>query len=214
MKPIIFVRVADMKYYQGITEKDAPFNGGSYVKETGMAHECYNFSPVIADGEDYEKCIGFFMMIGGNGVSQLHIEKMPGCESVKKEKQINDVIVVFVSKARDSKNMRVVGFYKNATVFRYPHQMSFENGYVQEYMFEARKEDCVVLPYTTRFSGSSWYVPNSTSKYSDFGFGRSNVWFAGGKGASNQEKEYVERMIHSIESYQGENWIEKGGEEQ
>lgn len=214
MKPIIFARVADMKYYQGITEKDAPLNGGSYVKETGMAHECYNFDSVIEDGEDYEKCIGFFQMMGGKGASQLHIEKMPGCESMNKEEQINGAIVVFVSKASGSKSMRVVGFYKNATVFRYPHQMSFGNGYVQEYMFEARKEDCVVLPYTTRFSGSSWYVPSSTSKYSDFGFGRSNVWFAGGEGASNQEKEYVERMIHSIESYQGENWIEKGGEEQ
>lgn len=212
MKPIIFVRVADMKYYQGISDKDAPYNGGAYVEETGMAHECFNFDPIVEDGEDTEKCIGFFMMIGGNGACQLHIEKMPGCEYMKKEEQIDDAIVVFVSKARDSKNMRVAGFYRNATVFRYPHYMNFEDGYQQEYMFEANKEDCVVLPYTTRFSDSSWYVPSSTSKYSDFGFGRSNVWFAGGKGASDQEKEYVERMISSVESYNGENWMGKGGE--
>ena len=152
MKPIIFIRVADMKYYQGITKKDTPFNGGTYVEETGMAHECYNFDPIVQDDEDIEKCIGFFMMIGGNGVNQLHVEKMPGCEAMKKEEMINDALVVFVSKARDSKNMRVAGFYKNATVFRYPHHMTFENGYEQEYMFEAKKEDCVVLPYTTRFS--------------------------------------------------------------
>ena len=29
MKPIIFVRIADMKYYKGITENDVPDNGGS-----------------------------------------------------------------------------------------------------------------------------------------------------------------------------------------
>ena len=35
MRPIIFVRIASMLYYQGITDKDSPVNGGSYVKETG-----------------------------------------------------------------------------------------------------------------------------------------------------------------------------------
>jgi hypothetical protein len=59
MKPIIFVRVADMKYYREITKNDTPFNGGSYVRETGNAHECYNFEPIIENGQDYEKCIGF-----------------------------------------------------------------------------------------------------------------------------------------------------------
>jgi len=208
MKPIIFVRVADMKYYQGITEDDVPMNGGSFVEETGRAHECYNFAPIIENGEEFEKCIGFFRIGGGNGVYQLHIEKMPGCSAMKEAEEIHGVIVIFVSKAKESKTMRVVGFYKNATIFRYPRQMTIDDGYFQEYLCEARKENCVVLPYSTRFSDSKWYVPNSTVTYSDFGFGRSNVWFGGGKGASIKEKEYVERMISSIESYQGENWIE------
>ena len=60
---------------------------------------------------------------------------------MKKEEQIDDAIVVFVSKARDSKNMRVAGFYRNATVFRYPHYIDVEDGYQQEYRFEANKED-------------------------------------------------------------------------
>ena len=210
-KPIIFVRVADMKYYQGITENDIPYNGGAYVKETGIAHECHNFAPIVEDGQEYEKCIGFFMMMGGKGVEQLHIEKIPGCESMKHEEKVEDVIVVFVSKSRCSKNMRVVGFYKNATVYRHRHIMTIENDYEQEYLFEAKKEDCVVLPYTTRFSDSAWYVPSSTSKYSDFGFGRANVWFGGGKNASDKEKDYVKKMICSVTNYVGDNWIEKGG---
>ncbi len=210
MKPIIFVRVADMKYYQGITDRDQPFNGGSYVKETGLAHECYNFDPIVQNGEDYEKCLGFFMMVG-NKVGQLHIEKMPGCEGLKNEEQVDDVTVVFVSKAHDAKTMRVVGFYKHARAFRYPHEMAFDNDYVQEYLFEARKEDCVVLPYSTRFSSNTWYVPKSTPGKTEFGFGRANVWYAGSKGASDNEIQYVERMINSIEKYDGDNWMGKGG---
>ena len=212
MKPIIFIRIADMKYYKGITKFDTPENGGAYVKETGFAHECNNFAPVIQDGEDYEKCIGFFRMLGGNGAHQLHIEKIPGCELLSKSEQCEGVTVVFVSKANNSKTMRVVGFYKDAIVYRYPHCMYFENEDEQEYMFEAKKENCVVLPKTTRHGDSRWYVPNSSSKNNKFGFGRANVWYAGGKGASKDEIEYVEKMIQSIEEYDGDNWMDKGGE--
>lgn len=209
MRPIIFARVADMKYYKGITDIDKPENGGSYVNDTGLAHECYNFDPVIETGQDFEKCLGFCMMSGGkNGVNQLHIEKITGCEACKKEEACEGVTVVFVSKSSRAQTMRVVGFYKNAIVYRYPHFMKFDGGYEQMYWFEAKKEDCVLLPYSTRFGSSAWFVPNSTAK-DDFGFGRSQVWYAGSKGASDKELEYVERMILSIDSYQGENWMEK-----
>lgn len=209
MKPIIFIRVADMKYYKGITDTDKPENGGSYVSDTGRAHECYNFAPVVQDGEDYEKCLGYFQLSGGkNGANQLHIERIVGCEACKKEESCEGVTVVFVSKSNRAKSMRVVGYYKNATVYRYPHVMEFESGYEQTYWFEAKKEDCVILPYHTRFSFANWYVPKSTEKNA-FGFGRSQVWYAAEKGSSLKEIEYVEKMIQSIDEYDGENWMEK-----
>lgn len=209
MKPIIFARLADMKYYRGITQHDKPFNGGSYVKETGDANECYNFDPLIQEGQSHEKCIGFFMLPGRIGAGQLHIENIVGCELMKDEERIDNVHVVFASKASGSKTMRVVGFYKDATVYRYPQSMAFGEDYVQEYWFEAAKENCVLLPYTERHSNNKWFVPASSSKYQEFGFGRANVWFAAGKGATKKEVEYTERMIQSIETYQGENWMDK-----
>ena len=106
MKPIIFARVADMKYYKGITDTDKPENGGSYVSDTGLAHECYNFQPIIQTGENFEKCIGFCMMSGGkNGVNQLHIEKIVGCEACKKEEACEGVTIVFVSKSSRAYSM-------------------------------------------------------------------------------------------------------------
>ena len=86
--------------------------------------------------------------------------------------------------------------------------MEFESGYEQMYWFEAKKEDCVVLPYSTRFGSSDWFVPKSTAK-NEFGFGRFNVWYAASNGASVKEIEYVEKMIKSIDEYDGENWIDK-----
>lgn len=207
MKPVLFARIADMKYYQGITEDDIPVNGGSYVDRTGMAHECYNFDPVAEDGNDKLKCAGFCQLSGGRGVNQLHIEKIAGCELMKKEEAVYGVTVVFVSKAIHSTSMRVVGFYKNATVYRYPHILEFENGYEQQFNFEADVEDCVLLPYTVRHCGNTWFVPNSSSRYSEFGFGRSHIWYAGNKGADSKEIAYVERILNAIETYKGENWI-------
>lgn len=213
MRPIIFARVADMKYYKGITKLDQPSNGGSYVNETGRAHEAYNFDALHdeEDGEDY--CIGFVMMASSSksGECQLHIERMNGCQIMDGEETIDGVTVVWCSKAPGSQNMRVVGFYRNATVYRYAQEIAFENGDYQIFNFLAKKEECVLLPYRERHSNSKWYVPSSHKNNATFGFGRSNIWYASGCSEDHKQKEFVEKMIMNIDSYEEENWIDKGG---
>lgn len=209
MKPIVFVRIADMYYYNGITDKDRPVNGGAYVNETGDAHECYNFSPVefIDEGEF---CLGFSMLQSKKGVNaRFHIEKIVGCEVLKKDDFVHNVIVVFCSKAINSRTMRVVGFYKNATVFRHYQEQEFPDGYVQAYNFIAEKKDCVLLPYQERHSGKKWYIPMSKEKHTTFGFGQSNVWYAQEYKTNKKLYEFLSQMIQNIESYNGENWIER-----
>lgn len=210
MKPIIFARVADMKYYRGITDDDKPYNGGSFVADTGYAHECYNFDPMVFDGDSQEYCLGYCQLPGysrdGKPI-ELHIEKMPGCELMKKEDKIEDAIVVFCSKAVNSKTMRAVGFYKHATVFRWQQECCFGEDYCQFYSFMAKKEDCVLLPYKERFSQGKWYVPSANKNHSSFGYGRSHIWY-GGKSDNPDEVLYVNRMIENVETYDGENWMD------
>ena len=50
MKPIIFARISNMSYYKGVTDRDRPENGGSYVGGTGMARECFNFDAIPITG--------------------------------------------------------------------------------------------------------------------------------------------------------------------
>ena len=125
MKPIIFARVADMMFYQGITENDIPQHGGSYVEKTGDAMEAYNLDALNIDG--IEKCLGFVQLMGGNGSKEqeLHIENIVGCHNFKKDELINDVIVVWCSKANSSQNMRVVGFYIKAIAYRNTNKIEF-----------------------------------------------------------------------------------------
>ena len=209
MRPIIFVRTSFMKYYKG-TDGDTPVNGGSYIAENGTGHECYNFDAVEYDDGTAE-CYGFAMLAGGgNAEPQLKIENIVGCEAFKKEEAIDNVIVVWC--AKEEKNIRVVGFYKNATVFRYSKYLDFENGYRQWFNFVADKKDCVLLPYQERFSSGQWFVPTSGKNGYDFGFGRSSIWYGGSKTIDKDEIAYVETMIKNIESYNGENWIDVKGE--
>ena len=75
--------LAWMKEYRGNEDgKDTPLNGGSYVDETGDAHEKYNFTPVNMEGKEGLYCLVFFETKSHNGkdVNQMRIENIVGCE--------------------------------------------------------------------------------------------------------------------------------------
>ena len=119
---ILFCNIAWMKEYRGNEDgKDTPLNGGSYVDETGDAHEKYNFTPVNMEGREGLYCLGFFETKSHNGkdVNQMRIENIAGCELLKKEESVDDVLVVYCAKHPAHKFTTVVGWYKHATVFRH-----------------------------------------------------------------------------------------------
>ena len=85
-----------MKEYRGNEDgKDTPLNGGSFVDETGDAHEKYNFTPVNMEGREGLYCLGFFETKSHNGkdVNQMRIENIAGCEHCKKEESVDDVLI-------------------------------------------------------------------------------------------------------------------------
>ncbi len=87
MMRILFCNIAWMKEYRGNEDgKDIPLNGGSFVDETGDAHEKYNFTPVNMEGREGLYCLGFFETKSHNGkdVNQMRIENIAGCELLKK----------------------------------------------------------------------------------------------------------------------------------
>ena len=210
MKPIIFCNIAYMKYYKGIIKGiDEPVNGGAYVKKNKDAHEAYNFDCFRGEGNETDFCIGFVMLAQSlkNKTSQLHIEKINGCQLSKNEESVDGVTVVWCAKPDNIYGRRVVGWYKDATVYRCP-QYEFRNELEQEFNFIAKKENCVLLPEKERLS-SKWIVPSSGHNGYDFGFGRSNLWYAQGTESNAELKRYIENLSAQIENYNGENWIDK-----
>lgn len=107
---ILFCNIAWMDYYQGIIPgKDEPKSGGAFVKENNDAHEKFNFQQAYltekqAGYPDGEYCIGFVETKSTNEktINQLNIEKIEGCAALKKEQEVDDVLVVYCAKYPDS----------------------------------------------------------------------------------------------------------------
>ena len=219
----LFCNIAWMSYYKGNVEgNDEPKGGGSYVLETKDAHEKYNFQALDFEFSDDsfaagKYCMGFVETKSTNGAdaNQLNIEKIIDCEACKKEAFVDDVTVVYCARYpyTDKPETLVVGWYKNARVYRNYERQDFldENGELVEYqLFNAfaKKEDCVLLPTGVRRRGNTWVVPRKKGKTVTYGFGQSNVWFA-----NDSENEllsaFLKRLEEQITNYDGENWIDK-----
>ena len=206
---ILFCNIAWMKEYRGNEDgNDNPLNGGSYVDETGDAHEKYNFFPVNVEGGDELYCLGFFETKSHNGkdVNQMHIENIAGCELCKNEESVEDVLVVYCAKHTAHNFTTVVGWYKHATVYRYYENVDFGEGDIQSFNAIAKVKDCVLLPTSARSKKTQWEVPRKASGWA-YGFGRANVWYASED--DDRLREYIHRLSSQIENYSGENWIKE-----
>lgn len=102
----------------------------------------------------------------------------------------------------DLNETSIIGWYKNATVYREYEQCEFDNGYIQDYNIIAPKSSCVLLPYRVRHN-HIWDAP--VSKKRGYGFGQSMIWYA----TEENAKVYIEKITKQIEEYDGENWIDE-----
>jgi tetratricopeptide (TPR) repeat protein len=134
---VLFCKIPWMKYYNGITDEDKPKNGGNYIKENGG--ECYTF-------QDYNgKCYGSIMLYGDMNLESYFKEDK------KNDDFLKDILVVWV--ATDDRNeTRIVGWYKNATIYR---KEQFVESFTNEefnlyYSIYALAKDCYLLPEEQR----------------------------------------------------------------
>lgn len=219
---ILFCNIAWMDYYKGKIEgRDEPQGGGSYVHIHKDAHESFNFKPEYLTEEagysEGEYCLGFVETKSTNGktANQLKIESIDGCEAMKNEDKVDDVLIIYCALYPDSLNKEtyVVGWYKHATVYRNYMEMEFGfddgSSYYQYYNAVAKKEDCVLLPRPLRRRSNIWRVHRKSNGF-PFGFGQANVWFAQGRRENKALDEFLNRIVQQIEEYDGENWIDIG----
>lgn len=219
---ILFCNIASMKYYKGNScGIDDPSGGGSFVDENNECAEMFNFAPSsinLENGEKAETCSGFVATkTSRSGKEQeLHIEKIEDCKAGKAEECIFGVLVIFCAPHPSYHYSHIVGWYRDAVVFRHyrriPRQDKDGKWYDWPYNIFAQKENCVLLPVKERSKKNLWYVPRRQTGAS-YGFGQANVWFAEGREENKLLDRFLTRIVNQIENYNGENWVNQSLED-
>ncbi|GAA6135735.1 hypothetical protein NBRC116188_25250 [Oceaniserpentilla sp. 4NH20-0058] len=172
---ILFCNIGWMQKYNGI-KGDSIERGGSYNKNE-IGHEVCNFSAIRGNVYGYVQPTG-----------QIKIEKL-GAE--KEDEYISGVTVVWTA-GPETGGTAVVGWYKNATVYReyqaLPTQTKLQNDNgVNGYRVIALASDATLLPPEER----TLLIPRAVKG----GIGQSNVWYAD----SPESKKHVARALKLID---------------
>lgn len=207
---IVFFNISYMNFYKG-KEDDTMVGNFRYVREKGDGGEKHNFAPWVVDGK--EVCYGFVepgFTKGGyeNGRQrQMHIQKVR--DAGNPEEKLDNVLVVWCAKLPESKHSVIVGWYKDATVYRNVNLLPYDKdtdrglpefGYWHNVV--ADKENCVLLPIEER-KKDKWRAYRKRQNPNNFGFGQSNMWYAREESA----QQYVSDIIKQIEEYNGDNLV-------
>lgn len=132
---ILYLKVDWMEFYDG-RKGDKARGNYKHVKEFGDAHEDHNFE-LQPDGYFY----AYAPIKGGRGAPQISRLGAPAGSSF-----INDVNVVFISYDKARKGVFVVGWYKNARVYRKLQEL----GGKREYLARCKKRGVLRLELDDR----------------------------------------------------------------
>lgn len=173
---ILFCNIGWMRDYQGI-DGDSIQRGGSYNKDS-TGHEVCNFSVVR------KRVYGYVQPTG-----QIKIEKLG---ANKNDDSVSGIIVIWTAGPK-SGGTAIVGWYKNATVYRdsqlipSPTNIQKKNG-LTSFRVRALAENVQLLPVGER----ALLIPRAVRG----GIGQSNVWYAD----KPESKRHVARVLKLIES--------------
>lgn len=160
-----------MKNYNGISG-DSIERGGKYNQHS-IGHEVCNFTNNRGNVYGYVQPVG----------KTIKIERIG---AFKKDDKIGGVTVVWTA-GPESGGTVVVGWYKNATVYRnlqsieHPNALQTKNG-VTSYRVKASWDKAVLLPIEKR----ELIIPRAIKG----GIGKSNVWFA--------DKEESQEIVNQV----------------
>ncbi len=196
---IIFFNIGWMKYYQGIPtdESDSIEGGGSFVDKHGFGYEIYNFQPYSG------KLYGYVQPVTRDhkfNKGQIRIERLGASAGAR---SIDGVTVVFTAKSPKSGLRRIVGWYQNATVFRYRQTPPKESGRTYKgeeigFYTIAEESNCTLLDEAFR-DELDIEVPTGKD-----GMGESNVWYAD----KVQNKGFMKSVLEFLDFYSPDNEIE------
>ena len=197
---VIIFNVGWMTYYRGL-EEDEIERGGAYITDHGYGGEIYNFLPF--NGFMY----GYVQPPGRKEIPyNKRIIRIERLGVSKHASSIDGILVVWVATSPDGGSL-VVGWYKEATVFRFcQHFPDGLNRTVGEDDFgfyaKAKEQNCILLPVRER----TLQAPRATAveNRGKGGIGQANVWYA--DSSKLNDNRFVEDVKQFINNYYGTNY--------
>lgn len=192
---VLLARVGFMKFYQGSKPGDEkPIGGGSFNAEK-IGHEVYNFLDI--NGMMY----GYFQphMKPGEEINLGRIEQGFA------DDEIDNVLVIWFATNPIDKGQVVIGWYNNATVFRYiqsPNALPLRGNY--NYNIKACAKDCVLLPISKR----KFPVGHDIKGTKKGNPGQANAFYVlndqgQAKDLRNPNNAWITKLIEYVENYDG-----------
>ena len=180
----LFCNIAWMKFYNGIREDDAPYYGGELIRKGKEGTESANF-------RDYNgKCYGFFELKGNLDLKK-YVEEAKADQSF-----LSNVLVVWVATNRKNET-RIVGWYKNATIYREIQSIKsyFFPEFSRYFRIEALSKECHLLREIDR------KYPVNLKELSKFALSQkhSNAWYVD---STKQEVTGLSKLLAYIEGNQ------------
>jgi len=182
--PILFINTGWMDFYRGV-KNDSISGGGKYVKQHGWGGEIFNFKPWNSDLFGYGQ--PKIDRKHGNE-TQIKIEKLGASAE---DNFIKGITVVWTATNPHSGGTYIVGWYKNATVYRYyqssPNRSNRRyKGDLVGYFVEGKVRDSKLLPIDERIVN----IKRQTKGW----MGQSNIWYA------EQQPDFVKEVYLYIHS--------------
>jgi hypothetical protein len=186
-QPLLFARIGWMKYYNGLLRGDEKPRGGGKYNKTGVGNEAFNFHDLRG------RLLGYFQP--QMRASKIKLERIvPGT----KGNVLNGVLVVFVATNPEQGGQCIVGWYRNATVYR-NHRSSppkERNGF--NYFLVAEARQAVLLPTHLR----TQIVTGGKG-----GFGQANICYLFEQNGKSKPARWASEAVEFVESYDNENLL-------
>ncbi|MCY3986118.1 MAG: DUF3883 domain-containing protein [Candidatus Dadabacteria bacterium] len=182
---MVFFHIAWMQHYCKSDGSDPAIGPHRHLKNNGQAHECFNFLP--RNG----RCYGYFPGDRGIVISKLG--------APKQAKHVDNVVCVWVAEHPEQKMKLIVGWYRNARVYRTRNHEAEPsgnqlNGKDIQYSTVTFEDHCTLVPAPRR----TFEIPTRPG-----GLGRSNVWYGGNDRFREKVRDYINRWDEQVRLRQG-----------
>ncbi|GJD30575.1 hypothetical protein PMNALOAF_1822 [Methylobacterium adhaesivum] len=159
-KPMVFVNIGWMKDYAGPSANDTPVGGHGYLKDGNIGHEVFNFASL--DGKVY----GYVPRS-----ARINLKNPGGSSS---DELVTAVTVVWIARNPSDKKTYIVGWYRDASVFRDNNHIKLKRSknFIVTYQIEAPADKATLLPIDQRL----FRIPTAKEEGN---LGQSPVWYGG-----------------------------------